>query len=303
MATKTKKVKKAPAKKVAPKKVAKKVLKKVAPKKSAKKVAPKKKVAVKRSTVKKQVKKVVKKSVVKKSVVKKPVVKKAAAKKAVKKVAPKKASPKKIVPKKIAPKKTVKKQVKKVTPKKIVSKVAPKKQVALKTLVKKVAPKTPVKKVAPKRTEAPVVKASKIIAAPDIKKEIKIDEDGKSPVQERYSDADLKMFKEVILKKLAQAKDDYDMLRAAMTHSTSNDIEDTSPTFKVLEEGATSLSKEESGELAQRQYKFIQSLEAALVRIENKTYGISRISGKLIPKARLLLVPHATLSVEDKNKQ
>ncbi len=308
MATKTKKVKKAPAKKVAPKKVAKKVLKKVAPKKSAKKVAPKKKVAVKRSTVKKQVKKVVKKSVVKKSVVKKsvvkkPVVKKAAAKKAVKKVAPKKASPKKIVPKKIAPKKTVKKQVKKVTPKKIVSKVAPKKQVALKTPVKKVAPKTPVKKVAPKRTEAPVVKASKIIAAPDIKKEIKIDEDGKSPVQERYSDADLKMFKEVILKKLAQAKDDYDMLRAAMTHSTSNDIEDTSPTFKVLEEGATSLSKEESGELAQRQYKFIQSLEAALVRIENKTYGISRISGKLIPKARLLLVPHATLSVEDKNKQ
>ena len=100
------------------------------------------------------------------------------------------------------------------------------------------------------------------------------------------------MFKEVILKKLAQAKDDYEMLRAAMTHSTSNDIEDTSPTFKVLEEGATSLSKEESGELAQRQYKFIQSLEAALVRIENKTYGISRISGKLIPKARLLLVPH-----------
>ena len=293
MATKAKKVKKAPAKKAAPKKVAKKAAKKVAPKKSAKKVAPKKKVAVKKVAAKKQVKKVVKKPVVKKAAVKKPAVKKSvakksAAKKFVKKVAPKKASPKKSV------KKQFKKEVKKSVPKKIVSKVANKKQTAL---------KAPVKNVAPKQAQQPAVKASKMQDAPNIKKEIKIDEDGKAHVQERYSDADLQMFKDVILKKLAQAKDDYEMLRAAMTHSTSNDIEDTSPTFKVLEEGATSLSKEESGELAQRQYKFIQSLEAALVRIENKTYGISRVSGKLIPKARLLLVPHATLSVEDKNKQ
>src|SRR5574344_256300 len=275
MATKAKKVKKAPAKKAAPKKVAKKAARKVAPKKSAKKVAPKKKVAVKKVAVKKPA-------------VKKSVAKKSAAKKFVKKVAPKKASPKKSV------KKQFKKEVKKSVPKKIVSKVANKKQTAL---------KAPVKNVAPKQAQQPAVKASKMQDAPNIKKEIKIDEDGKAHVQERYSDADLQMFKDVILKKLAQAKDDYEMLRAAMTHSTSNDIEDTSPTFKVLEEGATSLSKEESGELAQRQYKFIQSLEAALVRIENKTYGISRISGKLIPKARLLLVPHATLSVEDKNKQ
>lgn len=293
MATKAKKVKKAPAKKAAPKKVAKKAARKVAPKKSAKKVAPKKKVAVKKVAAKKQVKKVVKKPVVKKAAVKKPAVKKSvakksAAKKFVKKVAPKKASPKKSV------KKQFKKEVKKSVPKKIVSKVANKKQTAL---------KAPVKNVAPKQAQQPAVKASKMQDAPNIKKEIKIDEDGKAHVQERYSDADLQMFKDVILKKLAQAKDDYEMLRAAMTHSTSNDIEDTSPTFKVLEEGATSLSKEESGELAQRQYKFIQSLEAALVRIENKTYGISRVSGKLIPKARLLLVPHATLSVEDKNKQ
>ena len=293
MATKAKKVKKAPAKKAAPKKVAKKVVKKAAPKKSAKKVAPKKKVAVKKVAAKKQVKKVVKKPVVKKAAAKKPAVKKSvakksAAKKFVKKVAPKKASPKKSV------KKQFKKEVKKSVPKKIVSKVANKKQTAL---------KAPVKNVAPKQAQQPAVKASKMQDAPNIKKEIKIDEDGKAHVQERYSDADLQMFKDVILKKLAQAKDDYEMLRAAMTHSTSNDIEDTSPTFKVLEEGATSLSKEESGELAQRQYKFIQSLEAALVRIENKTYGISRVSGKLIPKARLLLVPHATLSVEDKNKQ
>jgi DnaK suppressor protein len=119
----------------------------------------------------------------------------------------------------------------------------------------------------------------------------------------RYSDEELQMFKEVILQKLAKAREDYEQLRDAITHSTSNDVEDTSPTFKVLEEGASSLAKEESGQLAQRQYKFIQSLEAALVRIENKTYGICRETGKLIPKERLLMVPHATLSVEAKNKR
>ena len=119
----------------------------------------------------------------------------------------------------------------------------------------------------------------------------------------RYSDAELQEFKELILQKLEQAKQDYEELRAALTHSSSNGVEDTSPTFKVLEEGASSLSKEESGQLAQRQYKFIQNLEAALVRIENKTYGICRETGKLIPKERLMLVPHATLSVEAKNKR
>lgn len=119
----------------------------------------------------------------------------------------------------------------------------------------------------------------------------------------RYSDEELQEFKALILQKLEKAKDDYEHLRAAITHSASNDVEDTSPTFKVLEEGASALSKEESGQLAQRQYKFIQSLEAALVRIENKTYGVCRETGKLIPKERLRLVPHATLSVEAKNKR
>ena len=119
----------------------------------------------------------------------------------------------------------------------------------------------------------------------------------------RYSDAELQEFKELILQKLEIAKQDYEELRAAITHSSSNDVEDTSPTFKILEEGSASLSKEESGQLAQRQYKFIQSLEAALVRIENKTYGVCRETGKLIPKERLMLVPHATLSVEAKNKR
>ena len=119
----------------------------------------------------------------------------------------------------------------------------------------------------------------------------------------RYSDAELQEFKELLLQKLETARQDYEELRAAITHSSSNGVEDTSPTFKVLEEGASSLSKEESGQLAQRQYKFIQNLEAALIRIENKTYGVCRETGKLIPKERLMLVPHATLSVEAKNKR
>ena len=90
----------------------------------------------------------------------------------------------------------------------------------------------------------------------------------------RYSDEELAEFKEIILKKLEKARQDYDLLRATITHTSSNGTDDTSPTFKILEEGAATLSKEESGRLAQRQLKFIQHLEAALIRIENKTYGI-----------------------------
>jgi len=119
----------------------------------------------------------------------------------------------------------------------------------------------------------------------------------------RYSDAELDEFKTIILDKLEQAKQDYELLKSAITHSESNDTEDTSPTFKVLEEGAATLSKEEAGKLAQRQLKFIQSLQGALIRIENKTYGICRETGKLIPKDRLRAVPHATLSIEAKQAQ
>ncbi|MBR6269283.1 MAG: TraR/DksA C4-type zinc finger protein [Bacteroidales bacterium] len=118
----------------------------------------------------------------------------------------------------------------------------------------------------------------------------------------RYSDEELQEFKQLILEKLEQARSEYNMLKDAVNHRASNDTEDTSPTFKVLEEGASALSKEEASQLASRQYKFIQNLEAALVRIENKTYGICRVTGKLIPKERLRLVPHATLSVEGKNQ-
>ncbi len=119
----------------------------------------------------------------------------------------------------------------------------------------------------------------------------------------RYSDEELAEFKAIILEKLEKAKADYEVLRASITLTSSNDTEDTSPTFKVLEEGAATLSKEESGRLAQRQLKFIQHLEAALMRIENKSYGICRATGKLIPKERLRIVPHATLCVEAKNEK
>ena len=119
-------------------------------------------------------------------------------------------------------------------------------------------------------------------------------------VKVRYSDEELLEFKSIILEMLEKAKKEYKTLRDFVTHDSSNDIEDTSPTFKVMEEGAMTLSKEEAGALAQRQYKFIQNLEAALVRIENKTYGVCRMTGKLIPKERLRLVPHATLTVEAK---
>lgn len=116
----------------------------------------------------------------------------------------------------------------------------------------------------------------------------------------RYGDKDLAEFKELIKTKIARAKDDYELLRATLTHTAGNGTEDTSPTFKVLEEGATTLSKEESARLAAHQLKFIRNLEMALIRIENKTYGICKTTGKLIPKQRLMRVPHATECIEAK---
>ena len=119
-------------------------------------------------------------------------------------------------------------------------------------------------------------------------------------VKVRYSDVELQEYKAIILEMLENAKHEYKTLRDIVTHDSSNDNADTSPTFKVMEEGAMTLSKEEAGALAQRQYKFIQNLEGALIRIENKTYGVCRMTGKLIPKERLRLVPQATLTVEAK---
>ncbi len=119
----------------------------------------------------------------------------------------------------------------------------------------------------------------------------------------RYSDAELEEFRAIILEKLELAERDYDKMRAAIMNLDGNDTDDTSPTYKVLEEGANTLSKEETGRLAMRQLKFIQNLRAALIRIENKTYGICRETGKLIPAGRLRAVPHATLSIEAKQKR
>ncbi|MBQ8128282.1 MAG: TraR/DksA family transcriptional regulator [Prevotella sp.] len=116
----------------------------------------------------------------------------------------------------------------------------------------------------------------------------------------RYTDEELEEFRQIINEKLALAKRDYDQMMATLTNRDSNDVDDTSPTYKALEEGSEAQSKEDLIKFAARQQKFIQGLKAALVRIDNKTYGIDRITGKLIPKERLRAVPHATLSVESK---
>ena len=119
----------------------------------------------------------------------------------------------------------------------------------------------------------------------------------------RYSDTDLQEFQALIEEKLAVARENYDELQRALSHSDDNTTDDTAPTFKMMEDGSETMSREETAQLAARQQKFIVNLENALLRIKNKTYGICRVTGKLIPKARLRLVPHATMSIEAKNKQ
>jgi len=119
----------------------------------------------------------------------------------------------------------------------------------------------------------------------------------------RYSDSDLKEFEALIQEKIVQARQDFEQLKRSLSHSDDNSTEDTSPTFKMMEDGSETMSREETAQLASRQEKFIMSLENALLRIRNKTYGVCRVTGKLISKERLKLVPHATLSIEAKNKQ
>ncbi|MFT6184344.1 MAG: RNA polymerase-binding protein DksA [Flavobacteriales bacterium] len=121
--------------------------------------------------------------------------------------------------------------------------------------------------------------------------------------ENRYSDADLKEFEELIQSKLEQARQDLDQLKRSLSHEDDNTTEDTAPSFKMMEDGSETMSKEETAQLASRQEKFINALENALLRIKNKTYGICRGTGKLIAKERLRLVPHATLSIEAKNNQ
>lgn len=119
--------------------------------------------------------------------------------------------------------------------------------------------------------------------------------------KKRYSDEELEEFRTIINEKLRLARRDFDSMMKQIMNADGNDVDDTSPTYKALEEGSSTQSKEELVQMANRQQKFIQGLEAALVRIQNRTYGIDRITGELIPKERLRVVPHATLSVASKN--
>lgn len=305
-------------------------------KKAAKK--PVKKVAAKKATPKKA--KPAKKTVAKKAA-SKPTKKKVAAKKSSKKVVAKKAAPKKAVKKpakKIAPKKKIvaKKPVKKAAPKKAVVKKVVKaaKKIIAKVVKKIVAPAVKEKAVTPIRPVIPVQEIKK--AAPVAKKResyMDLDDDGRRSSSDmpmvveyktpsirrpqgpapkphintdkrtRYSDAELKEFKLLILKKLEEAQKDYELLKSTLSHKDDHGTDDTSPTFKLLEDGSDVLSKEETSHLAGRQEKFIQNLQNALIRIENKTYGICRATGKLISKERLRSVPHATLAIEAKLEQ
>ena len=119
----------------------------------------------------------------------------------------------------------------------------------------------------------------------------------------QYSEAELKEFEQLIHQKLEEARIDYNLLKNSLSLSDNHGTDDTGRTFNMMEDGSDTLSREEVAQLAARQEKFIQNLQAALVRIQNKTYGVCRVSGKLIPKERLRLVPHATMSIDAKNAQ
>lgn len=242
-----------------------------------------------------------KKKVTKKAAPKKAVKTSKPAKKAVKKAAPAKkagaAKPaKKPAVKNVKAKPAVKKASAKKSPAK---KAAPKatKSVAPKTTVKATKPAvTAPKKVAPAQPKTPTTAPVKpVVSAP--KKGGKVDD------RTRYTDKELVEFKTLINKKLEEATRDYELLKATLSHKDDHGTDDTSPTFKLLEDGSDVLSKEETAHLAARQEKYIQNLRNALIRIENKTYGICRVTGKLIPKERLRSVPHATLSIDAKLQQ
>jgi hypothetical protein len=294
-----KKVVKAVAKKVA-KPVAKKVVK-PAPKKAVKPAAKKATTPVAKKVSKPTPKNVVK-SVAKK--VAKPVAKKVVkpvAKKTVKAVA--KAIPKPVA-KKASP--VAKKEVKPVANKKVKQAVAP-------VVTKPAAPKP--------KTVAELIEANKIPVEknfPVTKKEIKSNKPAAEayipPAQEKpvkapiigktkFNEAELAEFKDLINRKLADAIKDYELLKDTLSHRDNNGTDDTSPTFKLLEDGSEVMSKEETTQLAIRQEKFIQNLKNALIRIENKTYGVCRATGNMISKDRLRSVPHATLSIEAKREQ
>ncbi len=206
--------------------------------------------------------------------------------------------------------KTKSKAVKKAAKKPVAKKTTTKKVIAKKTPAKKVvAAKAPAKKVAV--AKAPVKKpdslpALKVATAKPIlftRPNSVVSKNAKVlPIdnRSRYSDAELKEFKTLIQEKLDEATRDYELLKNTLSHKDDHGTDDTSPTFKLLEDGSDVLSKEETAHLAARQEKYIQNLKNAQIRIANKTYGICRVTGKLIPKERLRSVPHATLSIDAK---
>ncbi len=182
---------------------------------------------------------------------------------------------------------------------------------AVKKLAKKKAPrvaakkaKKPLKKTpAKKQNVVQAVKPKPAIEANPIAKIQPKPKGYKEDNRLRYSDEELAEFKELILGKIEEAQRDLELLRSSLSHKDDHGTDDTSPTFKLLEDGSDVLSKEETAQLAARQEKYIQALLNALIRIENKTYGICRVTGKLIPKERLRSVPHATLSIDAKLAQ
>lgn len=207
--------------------------------------------------------------------------------------------------KKVVAKKAVKKAaVKKVVASKVIKKVKPVAKAKAKPTAK---PKT-LKKVEAKKKPAPkIVKAAakpvaKKVTTPAPAKTAPV-KATKEDTKNRYSEKELVEFRKIILDKLDQAKKDYDLLKNTLCHTDDHGTDDTSPTFKMLEDGSDVLTREETAQLALRQEKFIQNLQNALIRIENKTYGICRATGKLIPKERLRRVPHATLSIDAKLEQ
>ena len=234
-----------------------------------------------------------KKTKLKPKAVKKTVVKKSTAKKVVaKKPTPKKPVAKKPVAKKPVAKKPIAKKPiakKPVAKKPITKKAVVKKPAAKKVVAKKVMPAAP-----PVVTSRPILftRPNSVIAK--TAKVLPIDN------RTRYTDAELKEFKVLLEKKLDEASRDYELLKNTLSHKDDHGTDDTSPTFKLLEDGSDVLSKEETSHLAARQEKYIQNLKNAQFRIANKTYGICRVTGKLIPKERLRSVPHATLSIDAK---
>jgi DnaK suppressor protein len=144
-----------------------------------------------------------------------------------------------------------------------------------------------------------VVVPNRPVAVPVVKKQVSTLE---SADKLRYNDDELEEFRDIINKKLDEARRDYDLLKQTLANTDNNGTDDTSPSFKMIEDGSETLSREETAQLAGRQEKFIKHLEDALLRIRNKTYGICRVTGRLISKERLRLVPHATLSIEAKQQ-